>query len=189
MDNAVFETPRLIARAWDTDRDAEQAFGMYGDPEVLRFIGTPTPDLATQREFIRAMIERYRQWQGRYGSWPMFDKVSGRSGCRAAKTAARLGDGRFHGAHRDRLAPCEALRGSRVCHRNAPVCSRQRTSGVRAWFRPCPAQKRPMTNTRKRPAATASCGVPATVLETTPSSITPASSHCRRDPEASVYFA
>jgi RimJ/RimL family protein N-acetyltransferase len=78
--SALFETERLVARAWDAERDAEEAFAMYGDPQVVRFLAPPTPDVATQREKIRAMIERYRQWSphGDYGSWPLFHKQTGK---------------------------------------------------------------------------------------------------------------
>jgi RimJ/RimL family protein N-acetyltransferase len=80
VDNVLFETERLVARPWDAERDAEEAFGMYGDPEVVRFLAPATPDVATQREKIRAMIERYRQWspRGDYGSWPLFHKQTGK---------------------------------------------------------------------------------------------------------------
>lgn len=34
----IFETERMIARPWTLD-DAEAAFDMYGDPEVMRYLG------------------------------------------------------------------------------------------------------------------------------------------------------
>ena len=44
-------TERLQLREWSLD-DVEAAFRMYGDPEVMRFLGTgePVADLEAQRE-------------------------------------------------------------------------------------------------------------------------------------------
>ncbi len=36
----MFETERLIIRDWIPEQDAKQAFEIYGDPEVTRFIGS-----------------------------------------------------------------------------------------------------------------------------------------------------
>ena len=38
MGNVIFETARLIVRQY-TEADAEQALVIYGDPEVMRFLG------------------------------------------------------------------------------------------------------------------------------------------------------
>ena len=49
----LFETERLILRDWEPERDLEGAFAMYGDPEVMRFLGRNpvlVPDLAAMRE-------------------------------------------------------------------------------------------------------------------------------------------
>ncbi len=43
----VFETDRLIVRHW-TEDDAEDAFAIFGDPEVMRYVGDtgePHPDV------------------------------------------------------------------------------------------------------------------------------------------------
>src|SRR5688572_25921965 len=76
VSDIVFETERLFARPWSID-DAEGAFVMYGDPEMVRHIGNNlVPDLDVQREQLKTIIERYRRWNGRFGSWPLFDKQS-----------------------------------------------------------------------------------------------------------------
>ena len=73
----VFETERLYARPWRLD-DAEGAFAMYGDPDVVRHIGNQlVPDVATQRERLAALIERRKLWGGRLDSWPMIEKATG----------------------------------------------------------------------------------------------------------------
>jgi RimJ/RimL family protein N-acetyltransferase len=51
---------------------------MYGDPEMVRYIGGQLlSDLAEQRERLAAILGRNARWDGRYGSWPLFDKQSG----------------------------------------------------------------------------------------------------------------
>ncbi|MEQ9001416.1 MAG: hypothetical protein RID53_33570 [Coleofasciculus sp. B1-GNL1-01] len=35
----LFQTERLIVRTYEPQQDACQAFAIYGDPEVMRFIG------------------------------------------------------------------------------------------------------------------------------------------------------
>ncbi len=35
----IFETDRLRIRNWDTDTDVEAAFAMYGDPDVMKYLG------------------------------------------------------------------------------------------------------------------------------------------------------
>lgn len=73
----MIETERLYARPWSVD-DAEGAFAMYGDPEVVRHIGSEVlPDVAAQRERLAAIIERNARWGSRYGSWPVFERASG----------------------------------------------------------------------------------------------------------------
>ncbi|MCA1824267.1 MAG: GNAT family N-acetyltransferase, partial [Frankia sp.] len=54
----IFETGRLRARDWSLD-DAEPAFGIYGDPEVMRYLGSapnPARDVADQRERLARRI-------------------------------------------------------------------------------------------------------------------------------------
>ena len=67
--NAVFETERLIARPW-TLQDAEAAFEIYGDPEVVKGLNrAPVENLAEQRERLSAVLANNEQWAGRYGYW------------------------------------------------------------------------------------------------------------------------
>lgn len=56
----LLETERLRLRDW-TVEDAEQAFTIYGDPEVARFLGTtgqPMPSVDKLRENLGKRIEK-----------------------------------------------------------------------------------------------------------------------------------
>jgi RimJ/RimL family protein N-acetyltransferase len=73
---------RLSFHRWRME-DAEEAFLMYGDPEVVRFIGgQQEPDLETMRERLAFLIERTSSLPPGQGSFP----------------ARSLDDGRFVGA-------------------------------------------------------------------------------------------
>jgi RimJ/RimL family protein N-acetyltransferase len=70
----VFETERLRARAW-ADDDAEAAYEIYRDEDVVRFLGSvPQP-----AESVDAMRARIARWQGigeslagtGYGFWAL----------------------------------------------------------------------------------------------------------------------
>jgi ribosomal-protein-alanine N-acetyltransferase len=56
----IFETERLVARDWSLD-DAEAAYEIYADPEVVRYLGSvPMPV-----ESVDAMRERVAGWLAR----------------------------------------------------------------------------------------------------------------------------
>ena len=57
--DTLLETQRLIIRRWIPEIDAEQAFKIYGDAEVMRFIGTGKTEasIETQRQSLEAAIE------------------------------------------------------------------------------------------------------------------------------------
>jgi ribosomal-protein-alanine N-acetyltransferase len=78
----IFETERLIARDWDPERDAEDAFGMYGDPEVMRYLGR-TPQVAESvdvvRERLAKVIQVYRERNNGTGGWALEEKSTGRA--------------------------------------------------------------------------------------------------------------
>lgn len=55
-----FETERLVARPFDPEADAEQAFEIYGDPEVTRWIGGETsPDVDAVYARLARALERF----------------------------------------------------------------------------------------------------------------------------------
>jgi ribosomal-protein-alanine N-acetyltransferase len=72
---SFIETERLLIRTW-MPGDAAKVERMYGDPEVMRYIGAGgpwTPDRT--RELIGVMIERYERTG--IGVWPVVLKESG----------------------------------------------------------------------------------------------------------------
>jgi RimJ/RimL family protein N-acetyltransferase len=78
MSADALETERLsIRRFTDTDADAERAFELDSDPEVMRYIGPFTvPNAAAYRERIRTVW--LPQADGpRRGVWAVFEKATG----------------------------------------------------------------------------------------------------------------
>jgi RimJ/RimL family protein N-acetyltransferase len=74
----VFSTERFLARQWDPENDAAGAFAMYGDPDVVRYIGNRlVSDVDDQRERLLALKDRWASFGGRYGSWPVFERSTG----------------------------------------------------------------------------------------------------------------
>src|SRR5688572_8035398 len=68
----IYQTERLIVRPW-TDDDLEDAFAIYSDPEVMRYLGAspgvPIPDLEKMAERMRFWRERDRDLQPGLGFW------------------------------------------------------------------------------------------------------------------------
>lgn len=73
----IFETERFIVREW-TENDAEAAYRLYGDPEVLRFLGAgDTPPDASLDEAERKMPVRAKHWRTNdlgFGMWAIEEK-------------------------------------------------------------------------------------------------------------------
>lgn len=70
--SVMFETERLIVREWDPEQDAEDAFEMYSDPKVVRFLGrqpTVETSLEDQREKIRKRVAFFRERNDGTGMW------------------------------------------------------------------------------------------------------------------------
>ncbi len=73
---SFIETPRLLIRKWQLPRDMDDAFAIYGDPEVMHYI----PGGSWPREKVQAYIERkmaHDEQQG-YGIWPVVLKGENR---------------------------------------------------------------------------------------------------------------
>jgi RimJ/RimL family protein N-acetyltransferase len=74
----VFATERFSAHQWDPDNHAEGAFAMYGDPDVVRYIGNVlVSNIDAQRDRLRVLKDRWASFGGRYGSWPVFERATG----------------------------------------------------------------------------------------------------------------
>ena len=73
----TLETERLMIRSWIAESDAEQAFAIYGDPEVTRFIGGKTEkSIDTQREKLTGITQRYQKLNNGTGFWALVEKQS-----------------------------------------------------------------------------------------------------------------
>jgi ribosomal-protein-alanine N-acetyltransferase len=72
---SFIETDRLLIRTW-MPGDAAKVEKMYGDPDVMRYIGAGGPwSPERTRELIGAMIERYER--SGIGVWPVMLKDGG----------------------------------------------------------------------------------------------------------------
>jgi RimJ/RimL family protein N-acetyltransferase len=72
------ETERLIIRDWAVD-DAEGNLRLYGDAEVMRFLGgdgKPRETLDEARAAIERLIEVQRTRTGGFGAWAFVEKGS-----------------------------------------------------------------------------------------------------------------
>jgi|SRR5678815_3583048 ribosomal-protein-alanine N-acetyltransferase len=69
----IAETERLVLRTWQSD-DAIDAFAIWGNPKVMRYVGEPFTDLA----MASRAIDRAAEAQQRHGVslWAVVDKAS-----------------------------------------------------------------------------------------------------------------
>jgi RimJ/RimL family protein N-acetyltransferase len=78
VNDPLLETERMIGRKWRLE-DAEAAFELYSDPEVMRYLnlaGMPlVPDVETQRANLGKTVERFQDVP--YGVWAMRLKDGG----------------------------------------------------------------------------------------------------------------
>lgn len=75
----ILNTSRLTLQEWSLD-DAEAALEIYGDPEVMQFLGDgkPVPDLPAQRRWLTERIERYRSPAlAGLGAWAVVERDTG----------------------------------------------------------------------------------------------------------------
>ncbi len=72
----IFETERCFARLWSLD-DAQAAFTMYGDPEVMRYLGNETKaDVEETRTLLEEVLERAERLPAGMGSFPLIERAS-----------------------------------------------------------------------------------------------------------------
>lgn len=71
----VLQTERLAMRQWRLD-DAPAAFEMYGDPEVVRFLGgdLPTANVDAQRAWMAARA--HRRLEPAYDVWAVSERAT-----------------------------------------------------------------------------------------------------------------
>ena len=76
----LFDTDRLILRPYDADddNDVADAFAMYADPEVVRYIGGQVcPDLEAQRNHLRDRRAYYAALNKGTGVWAIVGRATG----------------------------------------------------------------------------------------------------------------
>ncbi|NJL35560.1 MAG: GNAT family N-acetyltransferase [Leptolyngbyaceae cyanobacterium RM2_2_4] len=72
------ETKRLVIRNWVPQDDAEQAFEIYGDPKVVRFIGGKTEEsIEAQRRSLQRRVDCDAALNNGTGFWAIADKQTG----------------------------------------------------------------------------------------------------------------
>lgn len=98
------ETDRLIVRAWTSD-DAEDAFVIYGDPDVAEFLtGVVEESVDTQRALLKKIVASNTLIGRGLGSFATQDRATGRViGCAMLKPIPRTEDRPAWAAFRDAL--------------------------------------------------------------------------------------
>lgn len=75
--NILAETNRLIIRTWIPEQDAEQAFQIYSDPEVTRFLITKVDSIETQLNLLQRWVTKFDQINNGTGLWAIVLKNTG----------------------------------------------------------------------------------------------------------------
>lgn len=75
----ILETERISLRPWDVETEAEQAFEIYGDPEVMHFIGNSqmVSDVTAMEERLRLRNRQLSELNDGSGFWAIEDKTTG----------------------------------------------------------------------------------------------------------------
>jgi RimJ/RimL family protein N-acetyltransferase len=77
----LFETPRLTLRPYDPDsaNDVADAYAMYADPEVVRYLsGQVVPDAEEQRRRLRDRVAFYATLNNGTNLWAIVPRATGR---------------------------------------------------------------------------------------------------------------
>lgn len=72
--NIIAETDRLIIRTWNPQADAEQAFYIYSDPEVTRFIITKVDSVESSENLLKRWITKSQELNNGSGFWAILPK-------------------------------------------------------------------------------------------------------------------
>ncbi|WP_226889405.1 GNAT family N-acetyltransferase [Nostoc sp. MG11] len=59
--NIIAETDRLIIRTWSPQADTGQAFYIYSDPEVTRFIITKVDSVESSKNLLKRWITKSQE--------------------------------------------------------------------------------------------------------------------------------
>lgn len=72
----LVETPRLVLRRFDVDRDLDALARIYADPDVVRFLGDGS---TATRDDTRGWLERneHERWAAHgFGQWALVERAS-----------------------------------------------------------------------------------------------------------------
>lgn len=70
----IAETDRLIIRTWIPKEDAEQAFQIYSDPEVTRFLITKVDSVESSLNLLQRWVAKASLWNNGTGLWAIVTK-------------------------------------------------------------------------------------------------------------------
>lgn len=65
----IAESERLIIRTWMPKEDAEDAFQIYSDPEVTRFLITKVDSVESSYKLLQRWIAKSQEWNNGTGLW------------------------------------------------------------------------------------------------------------------------
>jgi [ribosomal protein S5]-alanine N-acetyltransferase len=74
--NIIFQTERLIIRNWIPQADAPQAFEVYSDPDVTRFIGGRIENIAQTQPWLEGIVEYNNKRHQTSGFWALVEKAT-----------------------------------------------------------------------------------------------------------------
>lgn len=70
----ITETQRLTVRSWNPEVDAEQAFEIYSDPEVTKFLITKVNTVADARNLLERWVSVFADRNNGSGEWAIILK-------------------------------------------------------------------------------------------------------------------
>lgn len=72
----ILESDRLILRSWNPDSETEAAFEIYGDPEVMQWIGdgTTVDNIETLHERLRQRNQQCNELNDGTGFWAIVER-------------------------------------------------------------------------------------------------------------------
>lgn len=101
--DTCIDTSRAVLRPWDPERDVEDAFAIYSDPEVAEFLtGIVEESLESQKAMLEKIVSGYQRMEGGYGSFAIELKETRQVvGCGLLKPLPRTEDLETWKAFRD----------------------------------------------------------------------------------------
>lgn len=73
----ITETDHLMIRTWIPEEDAEQAFKIYSDPEVTRFLIAKVDSVESSLNLLQRWLAKATLWNNGTGFWAIVTKETG----------------------------------------------------------------------------------------------------------------